>query len=1636
MFNDKQEKLFNKGYGAYRKIIQMVIDHADLLGQEKKEAVPAIVMLVDMELQKMLLDISSCEKEAPTEEEQQYIKSMIESSDALKGIVPGYGRFYRNVTPENYLEIKERFDEMSQDVPLALGLAVELQKLGIDCVSEVIDEYRTIFDSFSAVSEYKEEEQGEKISGWLDKFILYSHEKGADYQATPEIIDESMINQQEIIGKENEEDAEEEQLMRKAPVAPSVAPKLNDKPDELTEFESDFFDKWVGTTHDIHVVCNAFLHRFVIGGNTSIHPKTHIVILGTESRGRVLSVKVIGKLLKDHGLTCNANVSLVDFTDYPTGTDYVIFLSDLYRGLYQPAEIIVFDNLELADSKMIDALYQLMSKGIYHLDQRYLEKGGMLYPATGILSTETISEIYANDKIFVLVSAESQTKVVDILGEKISSEVSDIVNLDPLGEKEIDRLIEFLCSKMIADCRRELHLRVSVDDLLKTKLSSIYDVKTGAKGVGKYLRLQVYNPLIDLCLAGRFKDNQKVFLTFDYDEFWVEDEEHHGIALTEYTRSYNQLELEKVKKELSEVIGLDKVKDYVYSLENNIKIQRLRKRRGLKASNISMHMIFAGNPGTGKTTIARIVARYLKAIGVLSSGQLREVTRADLVGQYVGHTAPKTTAAIKSAVGGVLFIDEAYSLCRDKNDTYGKEAVDALVKGMEDNRDDLVVILAGYTKEMEDFMKANPGLKSRFPNVIYFEDYSTDDMWRIAEVTARNKGYRISDSCYSPMRDEFDRHQIKGKNDEGNGRLVRNMIEGAILRQSQRVSKDPSLDLELLLPEDFGFTEKEPFNLEKKLSEIVGLEKVKNFVRSQYKLQQATILRKQMGMAVDTTQSLNMIFAGNPGTGKTTMARLVAEMFHELGILKSGQLIETDKGGLIAQYVGYTAQKTEEVFKSALGGVLFIDEAYSITNDRSSFGQECIDTLVKLIEDYRGELLVILAGYTKEMKDFMKANSGLESRFPLFIEFPDYNAAELTEMGKRMIKSKGFNLSMDGEKAFEEEIEDQSRIASENAGNGRLVRNIVEEIIRKQSVRIVDGCVSQDEINTIIPQDIHDPDKHHKFDLETELQKIIGLDEVKEFVRDQYRMCLAKEKMRKANMKIDTTQSLNMVFTGNPGTGKTTIARVISHLFREMGILKKGHIVETDKGGLTAQYVGQTAQKTEEVFKSAIGGVLFIDEAYGITNDGSQFGQECIDTLVKLVEDHKGEIIVILAGYTKEMNEFMKANSGLDSRFPIRMEFSDYSAEELYEIGKLQITEKGYVLSEEAESIFKDEIRTMKRHSGTNSGNGRMIRNYVEKVIRKQATRIATNEVEPDKINSIIVEDIRDGGNRGVDFDLDAALETTIGLENVKQYIRGLSARLRVQEERRKAGLKVSDEQTLHMIFAGNPGTGKTTMARIVANVLYNMGVINGNKLVETDRSDLVAGYVGQTAIKTRQVIERALDGVLFIDEAYSLAQGGENDFGKEAIDTLVKLMDDNRDRLVVILAGYSGDMQHFLDMNPGLRSRFANIIEFPDYSTDELLKIAEIMYAEQGYSLTDEAFAQLRLLFNEARKDEEFGNGRFVRNVFEKTINSQAVRISQDSVYDTKKLTFITGEDVKAVVPELGGLSKRKIFLGFGFNQ
>ena len=260
--------------------------------------------------------------------------------------------------------------------------------------------------------------------------------------------------------------------------------------------------------------------------------------------------------------------------------------------------------------------------------------------------------------------------------------------------------------------------------------------------------------------------------------------------------------------------------------------------------------------------------------------------------------------------------------------------------------------------------------------------------------------------------------------------------------------------------------------------------------------------------------------------------------------------------------------------------------------------------------------------------------------------------------------------------------------------------------------------------------------------------------------------------------------------------------------------------------------------------------------------------------------------------------------------------------------------------------------------------------------------------------------------------DLLAELDALVGLEHVKAEVRRLTSLLRIQKIRAERGLPTM-EASHHLVFTGNPGTGKTTVGRLLSQIYRTFGVVSKGHLVETDRSKLVAGYVGQTATRTRQTLESALGGMLLIDEAYALARGGENDFGREAIDTLVKFMEDHRDDLAIVAAGYPEEMQALLDANPGLESRFTRTIHFPDYTTDELVKIFESMGEKNQYHLDAEAGGALRVVIEAEPRDRGFGNARFVRNVFESAVAHQALRLTDIENPTDEQLTTLTAADV-----------------------
>jgi SpoVK/Ycf46/Vps4 family AAA+-type ATPase len=553
----------------------------------------------------------------------------------------------------------------------------------------------------------------------------------------------------------------------------------------------------------------------------------------------------------------------------------------------------------------------------------------------------------------------------------------------------------------------------------------------------------------------------------------------------------------------------------------------------------------------------------------------------------------------------------------------------------------------------------------------------------------------------------------------------------------------------------------------------------------------------------------------------------------------------------------------------------------------------------------------------------------------------------------------------------------------------------------------------------------------HKAGHQTAMEKLealVGLAQIKRRVRQlsAYARQYGQEKEESSN---DDPPTLHMVYTGNPGTGKTTVARLIGELLHELDILNRGHLVEVRAADLIADHVGGTALKTNDVINQAIDGVLFIDEAYALSeHERGGYGQEAIDTLLTRLEDERKRLVVIVAGYPEKMAKFLNSNPGLKRRFPADnvMHFPDYSPQELWTILRTLLRRRKIPTSPEVEKTLQEVIAGLYAHRDKSFGNAGEIRNLADALIRNRAERVSTLEF-PEKA-PLTIDDIPEEYQSYLPReipDIDEVLleiDKLIGLEDVKSYIRRMVRKTQLERIRReKRGLDPLPPSAQHLVFCGNPGTGKTTVARLMGKVYLSLGLLRKGHVVEVSRPDLVAGYVGQTALKTNEKVQAALDGILFIDEAYALNRGGSLDFGQEAIDTLVKAMEDYRDRLVIIAAGYPNEMESFLNSNPGLKSRFAPPITFKKFTQDELVTMLTELAASEGYKFSDEALQRASFLIEQTREyqQEQFGYARTVRTIYEEIKAMLAERVLSNRPELGHELDFdlILAEDIPELI-------------------
>ena len=820
--------------------------------------------------------------------------------------------------------------------------------------------------------------------------------------------------------------------------------------------------------------------------------------------------------------------------------------------------------------------------------------------------------------------------------------------------------------------------------------------------------------------------------------------------------------VEDILKDLDSFIGMDEVKSAVKEMAYSVQNAMQRAERGLgEQEKMSMHIILTGNPGTGKTTIARKLGEILASIGYLDSGHVVEVDRAKMVSPYQGETPKVVDRLCDKAKGGILFVDEAYTLAplsaSGDRDNQGAQALEKLMKRMEDDRGQFIVIAAGYRTEMENLFRVNPGFRSRFNYFLDIKDYSPEQLFEIMQVFAKSKKYIFSKDAEELTRKMITEMYNSRDKDFANGRTMRTLFDQICKKQAQRlqgvdISSMSNEELMTINKEDIPYEAPQSVNVGdclQKLDGLVGLKAVKKEISNLTAFLNLQIRRGE----TQTFQGKHYVFTGNPGTGKTTVARIMADIFKTLGVVSRGQLVEADRAKLVAGYAGQTAIKTNQLVDQALGGVLFIDEAYTLkSSDGDTFGAEAIDTLLKRLEDDRGKFICIVAGYTDQMHDFIDTNPGLKSRFTQTIHFDDYTPDELTEIFLHLAQDKNFTIDDDTRAAIHRQFEQLYLRRDKNFGNAREARRIFNEAVERQSQRLVklmnDPGFQEKDMYSLTKDDLPMAQSEAARPLDevlNELDEFIAMRSVKNSIR---RLAVQSMFMKqRAAMGAGKVQqmSMNFILMGNPGTGKTSIARKMGEILQAMDILPTSRVIEASRATLVGKYMGETPKIVNNMCDKAMGGILFIDEAYTLSDGGDQYGKEAIDTLMKRMEDDRGKFVVIAAGYKDKMEEFLTMNAGLASRFTHKLHIEDYNEDELLAIFKHMAQKEQYTLSPQAEFKALDTIYKMVLAKNESWGNAREMRNLLDATIQKLSERVShmpPEEVTKETYQIILPEDI------------------------------------------------------------------------------------------------------------------------------------------------------------------------------------------------------------------------------------------------------------------------------------------------------
>lgn len=1061
---------------------------------------------------------------------------------------------------------------------------------------------------------------------------------------------------------------------------------------------------------------------------------------------------------------------------------------------------------------------------------------------------------------------------------------------------------------------------------------------------------------------------------------------------------------------LKDLVGMEQVKERLYDLVDMCEKLALRaKNTGVKRRP-GMNMVITGNTGTGKTKLIGVIQTLLYSTGIIKNPIAIIIDAVD----YDNFSKEENwDANITKTKGGILVIENAQKLVpqRESEDI---NKLDRLFKCMNDEwNNDPIVILAGLTG-LSAFMRSNADIASRFDYHFELPNYSATELCEICTSTLKNTFNLIPGNDACAKLERIFKYAFRNQKEDfmfgNNGHFAFKTAEQIWQKTINRDTNATTFELDDIIGKEFK--EKSYDEIMSELDQFVGIDEIKTTV--QKIINKINDEKELKGSNAKREIKDHFLFLGNPGTGKTTIARIFADILASIEVLPSGHLVEVAAKDLIAGYVGQTAQATADAVDQAMGGVLFIDEAYDLAGNE--FGKDAINTLLKLMEDKRGKFICIAAGYTKEMVDFLATNSGLSSRFNETVNFRDYNPEELSEIFRRMAKKDNLTLSIEADKHLQNYFK---RIFitrdKQNFGNAREVSNLLNKAKGNRSLRLKElrstNNVSREMLSELTRSDIEGEENLKEKDINAilaELDEFIGMESVKMKIHQlANKLEINRQKMERGLGDAKLT-NLHIILTGNPGTGKTTIANKLGEIFKAIGLLPSSKVVVKKPEDLQSSIVNDTGVKTNKACDEAMGGVLLIDEAYGLADkqgytDGTS--KEAVETLMTRMSEDAGRFVVIVAGYRNEIEQFIRnANPGLGRRFTTKLHIDDYTRDELVEIFMLNAKKNKDILTNEAIIILKKLVAQMVDAKRENFGNAGEMVKLLEEADTRRANRLMTmmrngENIPDDAYHIFEAEDIPYDPPKVLnEEEIFRELNQLIGLNNVKQEIKELADYIKVERRKAEDLGKKFQGITDHYLFVGNPGTGKTTVARIMANIFYALDVLPTNKLVEVKREDLVMGYVGQTAPNTKEKVRSAFGGVFFIDEAYTLKSNGSGDFGQEATNTLLPLMLDYKGKIVFIAAGYPYEIQQWINTNSGLESRFTKTIHFEDYNGEEMAQIFMMKATNDQLQLTPEAETVMKEYFHNLylHRGHNFANAREVENFFKRVKRRQSSRLEK----------------------------------------